>query len=142
MHDCFVTCWNEKFKTNRLRPETAIRLLIDSHWTPLLQTPPFPEYTSGHSIVSTYAGKILTYFFGPTSSFTDNTETNFGMPTRSFKNIETAAQEACISRLYGGIHFRDAIENGQIQGAMISSIIIRKLSSLPSQQLKAIQVHR
>ena len=127
LHDAFIVCWDEKFRSNRLRPETAINRFIDEKWKPLLQTPPFPEYTSGHSVISTTTGELLTHFLGDNFKFTDTTETYIGLPSRQFTSFRQAASEACISRLYGGIHFRDAIENGQEQGLRISAYIISKL---------------
>ncbi|HYE56646.1 MAG TPA: vanadium-dependent haloperoxidase, partial [Chitinophagaceae bacterium] len=127
LHDAFVVCWDEKFRSNRLRPETAINRLIDEKWKPLLQTPPFPEYTSGHSVISTVTAELLTHFLGDGFSFTDTTETYIGLPSRQFTSFRQAADEACISRLYGGIHFRDAIENGREQGRRIAAFILGKL---------------
>ena len=127
LHDAFIVCWEEKFRSNRLRPETAINRFIDEKWKPLLQTPPFPEYTSGHSVISTTTGELLTHFLGDNFAFTDTTETYIGLPSRQFTSFRQAADEACISRLYGGIHFRDAIENGREQGRRISAYIISRL---------------
>lgn len=129
LHDAFIVCWDEKFRSNRIRPETAINRLIDEKWKPLLQTPPFPEYTSGHSVISTTTGELLTYFMGDGFAFTDTTENYIGMHPRSFTSFRQAADEACISRLYGGIHFRDAIENGREQGRRIAAFIIKKLGA-------------
>ncbi len=127
LHDAFIVCWDEKFRSNRLRPETAINRIIDEKWKPLLQTPPFPEYTSGHSVISTTTADLLTHFLGDDFVFTDTTETYIGLPSRQFTSFRQAADEACISRLYGGIHFRDAIENGREQGRRISAYIISRL---------------
>jgi len=126
MADAFISCWNNKYKYNRVRPETAIRKLIDRNWSPLLQTPPFPEYTSGHSVISTTASTILTYLFGDHFSFTDNTEEEFSLPSRKFNSFAKASKEAAISRLYGGIHFRDAIENGVKEGEQIGKFVIER----------------
>ena len=126
MADAFISCWNNKYKYNRVRPVTAIRKLIDRHWSPLLQTPPFPEYTSGHSVISTTASTILTHLFGDHFSFTDDTELEFGLPARKFKSFAEASKEAAISRLYGGIHFRDAIENGVKEGEQIGKFVISR----------------
>ena len=109
-----------------MRPVTAIRKLIDRSWSPLLQTPPFPEYTSGHSVISTTASVILTHLFGENFSFTDDTEKEFGLPARKFNSFKEAAREAAISRLYGGIHFRDAIENGVKEGEQIGKFVISR----------------
>ena len=127
LHDAFIVCWDEKFRSNRLRPETAINRLIDEKWKPLLQTPPFPEYTSGHSVISTTTGELLTHYLGDNFAFTDTTEVYIGLPSRQFKSFRQAADEACVSRLYGGIHFRDAIENGREQGLRVSAFIISRL---------------
>lgn len=126
--DAFIACWNEKYKYNRIRPVTAINRLINRTWTPLLQTPPFPEYTSGHSVISTAAATVLTSLFGEGFSFTDNTEEEFGLPKRTFRSFMDAAKEAAVSRLYGGIHFRDAIENGAKEGEQIGKFVISRRS--------------
>ena len=126
--DAFIACWDEKYRSNRVRPETAIKNLIDPRWRPLLQTPPFPEYVSGHSVASTAASIALTQIFGENFAFDDNTEVEFQLPVRKFKSFKLAAEEAAISRLYGGIHYRDAIENGQIQGASVGNWVVQKLN--------------
>lgn len=92
-----------------------------------MQTPPFPEYTSGHSVISTVSGEILTNIFGDNFSFADNTEVAYGLPIRNFKSFNHAAKEAAISRLYGGIHYRSAIEEGVNQGKKIAYFIINNL---------------
>lgn len=125
--DAFISCWDEKYRSNRIRPETVINRYIDPAWQPLLQTPPFPEYTSGHSVVSTAVAETLTYLFGDNFSFTDDTEVIFDLPTRDFKSFRQAAAEAAISRLYGGIHYRDAIENGAEQGKRIGEFVIETI---------------
>jgi hypothetical protein len=126
LHDAFICCWNGKYRYNRIRPETVINRYIDEKWQPLLQTPPFPEYPSGHSVISTAAAGVLTQFFGDHFSFVDTVETYLGLPPRQFNSFSEAAAEARISRLYGGIHFRDAIENGREEGEEIGAIIIFK----------------
>ena len=125
--DAFISCWDEKYRSNRVRPETAIRKYIDSQWEPLLQTPPFPEYTSGHSTISAAAAYILTYYFGDHFAFTDTIEIPYGLPERHFKSFMEAAEEAAISRLYGGIHYRDANENGLIQGLKVGKQVIKRM---------------
>ncbi len=128
LHDAFVSCWDEKYHSNRVRPETAIRRWIDPRWQPLLQTPPFPEYTSGHSVISAASSTILTKIFGPSFAFDDDSEVEFGLPVRRFNSFEEAAAEAAVSRLYGGIHYRDAIDNGVAQGKKVGQFIAGKLS--------------
>jgi PAP2 superfamily protein len=116
--DAFISCWWTKYRDNLLRPVTYIRSVIDPNWTPLLVTPPFPEYTSGHSVQTAAAAHVLTDLFGELA-FTDHTHDARGVPARSFSSFTAAAEEAAISRLYGGIHFRAAIERGLEQGACI-----------------------
>lgn len=129
MMDAFICCWDAKYLSNRIRPETYINRYIDIRWKPLLQTPPFPEYTSGHSVVSTAAAAVLTYLFGDNFAYADNSEEMFEIPTRNFSSFKAASQEAAISRLYGGIHFRDAIDNGVLQGQQIGAYIVGKMQA-------------
>ncbi len=125
--DAFICCWDEKYRSNRIRPETAIRKYIDPQWTPILQTPPFPEYLSGHSVISACSATILTHFFGNNFAYTDSVEVSYGLPARSFTSFQQAAQEAAISRFYGGIHFMDAIDNGLIVGGKVGSWVVKKI---------------
>lgn len=126
--DAFICCWDDKYRTNRIRPETAIRQYIDPHWKPLLQTPPFPEYISGHSVVSSTSAVILTNYFGDNFKYTDSVEVSYGVPPRHFSSFTQAAKEAAISRFWGGIHFMDAIDNGIIQGNKVGKRVIAKLN--------------
>lgn len=122
--DGFISCWEEKYRSNKVRPVTAIRQRFDSEWSPLLQTPSFPEYTSGHSVITAAAATVLTHIFGDTTSFEDTTEMEYLGMTRRFSSIEAAADEAGISRLYGGIHFRSAIVNGKVQGNQVGRLFL------------------
>jgi hypothetical protein len=126
--DGFMTCWDEKYRSNRIRPETAIRKYIDPTWKPFLQTPPFPEYLSGHSVISTASAVILTHYFGDNYAYTDTVEERFNLKARKFSSFLAAAQESGMSRFYGGIHFMDAIENGQKQGAQVGEWVIKTLN--------------
>jgi hypothetical protein len=126
--DAFICCWDEKFRSNRIRPETAIRKYIDPQWTPILQTPPFPEYLSGHSVISACSATILTHFFGNNFAYTDDVEVAYGLPQRQFTSFNQAAQEAAISRFYGGIHFMDAIDNGLVVGNKVGSWVVKKIN--------------
>tara|TARA_R110002012_G_scaffold320819_3_gene545814 strand:+ start:19267 stop:20595 length:1329 start_codon:yes stop_codon:yes gene_type:complete len=128
LHDAFISCWKAKYDTDRIRPETVINQKVDQRWRPLLQTPPFPEYTSGHSVISRASAVILTGYFGDNFDFIDSSETYFGLPERPFPSFLYASEEAAISRLYGGIHFRDAIENGLAQGEKIGDMIWTKVN--------------
>ena len=127
IYDAFIACWDEKFRSNRVRPETAIRKLIDPSFRPFLQTPPFPEYLSGHSVVSTASAEILTAYFGDDFAYVDTVEVSYGLDPRKFASFRQAAEEASISRLYGGIHYRDGIIEGQVQGKKVATFIIEKL---------------
>ncbi len=125
--DAFISCWDEKYRSNLIRPETLINDHIDDSWEPVLQTPPFPEYTSGHSVVSGAAATILTDIFGDNFAFDDDTEIPYGLPIRSFNSFKEAADEAAISRMYGGIHYRTAVEIGVKQGRDLGAFVVDKL---------------
>lgn len=119
--DSFIGCWHAKYEFDLVRPVTYIRRVIDPTWEPLLITPPFPEYPSGHSTQSGAAAHVLTAFFGENFLFEDRTHEDDGLPNRSFPSFWAAAEEAGISRLYGGIHFRAAIDRGLDQGRCIGA---------------------
>jgi hypothetical protein len=125
--DGFISCWDEKYRSRVIRPETYINQYINEDWIPLLQTPPFPEYPSGHSVISSSASVALTKLFGENYVFTDSTEIEFGMPARSFKSFYAAADEAGISRFYGGIHYMPAIEFGSKQGKAVGELIAQRI---------------
>ena len=127
--DCFISCWDEKYRSSVIRPETYINNNIDVNWLPVLQTPPFPEYTSGHSVVSSGAAIILTQLFGNNFAFSDDSEEEFGLPARHFKSFIDAANEAAISRFYGGIHYMPAIVEGQKEGFAIGEFFSNKLKT-------------
>jgi hypothetical protein len=131
LHDSFVACWDEKYRSDRIRPETVINRYIDKTWTPLLQTPPFPEYVSGHSVVSTSSALILTQIFGDNFRFKDTTENEFGLKPRTFKSFNQAAEEASISRIYGGIHFIDAVTEGQWLGRQVGQFVLQAIDPGP-----------
>lgn len=123
--DAFIACWRTKYQYNLLRPITCIQSFIDSAWNPLMNTPPFPEFTSGHSVQSAATAQVLTDLFGAVA-FTDHTHDSRGLSPRAFSSFFVAADEAAISRLYGGIHFRSAIEFGLEQGKCVG----QKVSAL------------
>ena len=105
-----------------LRPITVIRETMESEWNSFLQTPPFPEYTSGHSVITAAAATVLTQQLGDNIPFHDTTELEYLGLERSFSSIQQAADEAGISRLYGGIHYRSAIEQGKKQGQQVGGL--------------------
>ena len=129
LFDGFISCWDTKWNTLIVRPETLINQYLDEEWLPKLQTPPFPEYTSGHSVISRSAATVLTKIYGDNFAFDDTTEEAYGLPTRSYKSFMHASEEAAVSRLYGGIHYRRAIEQGVVQGGAVGGYIAENLST-------------
>ena len=129
LFDGFISCWDEKYRSNLVRPETYINRYIDPNWEPKLQTPPFPEYTSGHSVISSASQVIMTNLFGDNFAFDDSTEVAYGLPVRSFKSFKDAATEAALSRYYGGIHYMPAIENGVVQGTRLGEFVLSRVST-------------
>ncbi|MEO1437945.1 MAG: vanadium-dependent haloperoxidase, partial [Bacteroidota bacterium] len=127
--DGFISCWDEKWRSVLIRPETVINEHIDPDWMPLLQTPPFPEHTSGHSVISTAAATALTDLYGDQFAFADSTEVNYGLPVRSYASFIEASQEAAISRLYGGIHYMPAITEGVKQGAQVGEWVMDQVQT-------------
>jgi hypothetical protein len=125
MADAFTAVWAAKYQVNLLRPVTYIQLVIDSNWVPtLMHTPPFPEYPSGHSGQSSAAAAVLEASFGADTSFTDNTHNDRGWGPRTFKSFKAAADEAALSRLYAGIHFRSGVEGGKVQGLCVARKVV------------------
>lgn len=131
LFDGFISCWTEKYRSEVIRPETYIGRNLDPAWQPLLQTPPFPEYTSGHSVISNAAATVLTALLGAEFAFVDDSESDYGLPARSFPSFLAAAEEAAISRLYGGIHYRAAIENGVAQGRSVGRHVVERMGISP-----------
>ena len=127
--DAFLCCWDEKYRSNRVRPETVIRRYIDASWTPLLQTPPFPEYLSGHSVISASSATILSHYLGDRFTYTDTVEVSYGLPPRTFTSFQQAAAEAGVSRFYGGIHYMDAVNNGLRQGSKVGEWVLAKMDT-------------
>ncbi len=127
LFDAFISCWDEKYRSNLIRPETVINRYIDEDWVPVLQTPPFPEHTSGHSVISRAAAVALTSIFGDGFEFTDTTEEEYGLPAREFDSFMEASSEAAASRLYGGIHYRPAIDYGVAQGEKVGNYVVNNL---------------
>ncbi len=127
LFDGFVACWKAKYQYNTVRPETVINKLLDPSWQPYIQTPPFPSYVSGHSVISAASAEVMTRHFGDNFAYTDSSEREFGIRDRSFKSFRDAAQEASLSRLYGGIHFRCDLDRGNEVGRRIGKYIVGKL---------------
>lgn len=125
--DGFIACWNAKYQYNLIRPESYINKYIDPDWRPLIQTPPFPEHPSGHSTVSAAAAAALTSIYGDNFAFSDSTEVEFGIPPRNFASFREASQEAGMSRMYGGIHYRHGNLSGLKTGNEIGLYIAENL---------------
>jgi hypothetical protein len=125
--DAFIACWHTKFITNLIRPVTYINQYIDAGWKPLLETPPFPEYTCGHSTISAGASQVLANYFGDNVEFIDDTNDPYNLPIRTFHSFLGASEEAGLSRLYGGIHYHHSCEVGRKQGLEIGSYVTQKV---------------
>lgn len=126
--DGFISVWDAKYTYEYIRPVTVIQRHVDSSWLPLIETPAFPEYPSAHSVISSAAATVLTHLFGE-YSFTDSAEFEFGLGVRKFKNFREASDQACMSRVYGGIHFREGMENGKLLGNAIGHYHNRNLKT-------------
>lgn len=127
LYDAFISCWDEKYRSNYVRPETVINKYITTNWQPYIQTPPFPSYTSGHATISAAAAEVLTNWFGDGISFTDTSLLEFGIQSRQIKSFRQAAKEAATSRLFGGIHYRFDNENGNEAGTRLGEFIVSRL---------------
>ncbi len=124
MFDAFVSCWQTKYETNYIRPVTYIHESIDRNWLPYLQTPPFPEYPSGHSTITRAAAVVLSRLFGPRFSFQDTSDLRYIGMQRHFNSFIQAANEASISRFYGGIHYLNSVNKGALQGKEVGEYIL------------------
>ena len=129
IYEAFISCWDEKYKTNLIRPITVINNHINADWRPMIQTPPFPEFTSGHSVTSNAAAAVLTHLIGDDFSFTDETEIPFGNKARTFSSFNAAAKESTMSRVYGGIHYPETARISILQGQQIGKYVIQILYS-------------
>lgn len=129
LFDGFVSCWDEKYRSVRIRPETVINNGWDPAWRPFLETPAFPEYVSGHSTISAACGVVLTKLIGDNVAFTDTTEKKYGHGVKSFKSFKDAYWDASISRVYGGIHYRDGVEEGTHLGEKVGEYLLQKIST-------------
>jgi hypothetical protein len=130
--DAIIGCWDAKYTYSSWRPVTAIPLAgtdgnpdttADPAWTPLIVTPPFPEYPSAHSCVSGAATRILSNYFGENTAFSVSSD---GMPgvVRYFPDFSAAIEEIKNARVFGGIHFRTACNDGQTLGQAIGDYIL------------------
>ena len=139
--DAGIEAWNVKYTNNTVRPVTVIRdgadgvnplITADSTWTPLWNTPAFPSYISGHSTFSA-AAAVLTSIYGDHFAFTDPGDPTENLTPRHFTSFAAAAQEAGISRIYGGIHFMsDNIYGLQVGDEVGQYVVQHELLSLKS----------
>jgi hypothetical protein len=127
LFDAFIQCWNAKYQYNTARPETVINKTLDPEWRPYLQTPPFPEYTCGHSTCSSAAAEALTSVFGDNFAYTDTTEAEFGIKSRSFTSFRHAAEENNWARFYGGIHFHHSCIVSTELGRKVGDLVVSRL---------------
>jgi hypothetical protein len=127
LFDSFIECWKVKYTYNTIRPETVINKFFDPNWRPYLQTPAFPEYTCGHSTISSAAAEALTSVFGDNFSYTDSTELEFGIRNRSFASFRAAALENNWARFYGGIHFHNSCIISTECGKMVGQLVATRL---------------
>ena len=127
LYDAFIQCWQVKFTYNTVRPETVINKYFDADWQPHLQTPPFPEYTCGHSTCSASAAEALTSVFGDNFAYTDSTEAEFGIADRHFTSFRQAALENNMARFYGGIHYHYSCIAAHEAGKKVGNYVTEKL---------------
>lgn len=127
LFDGFIQCWNIKYIYNTIRPETVINKYFDPNWRPHLQTPPFPEYTCGHCTISAAACETLTSIFGDHFAYTDSTELEFGIKSRSYQSFREAALETRESRFYGGIHYNYSCERSTEMGIKVGNLVVERL---------------
>ena len=127
LFDAFINCWYFKYKYNLVRPETIITKYLDPDWKTYIQTPSFPEYVSGHAVISAAAAEILTDHFGDNFAYRDTSESEFGIAPRNFRSFREAAKEAGISRVYGGIHYKNSCLIGTQEGRQVGQLVLNKL---------------
>lgn len=120
LYEGFRLAWTTKYKADLIRPETYINKYIDQEWRPLIETPPFPEYTSAHSVISMTSAVLLEQHFGESFELKDTMETHFGLEVREYNGFIEAAEEVSISRVYGGIHYQFAVDDGMKQGRLLA----------------------
>jgi hypothetical protein len=127
LFEAFIACWDVKYKWSYIRPVTVINEFIDKTWSPVLQTPPFPEYTSGHSTITASAATVLTNLYGNNFAYNDTSDLRYIGMQRKFNSFLQASDECSISRFYGGIHYRLSVDSGALYGRKVGNFIINKL---------------
>ncbi len=128
--DAMVSCYKTKYVYNQLRPEAYIQANFNATWKPLLKTPPFPDYTSAHSIQTGSTARVLADIFGDNTTFTDNSINDLGFTPRTFTKFSDYANEVGLSRIYGGIHVRSSdfigLEWGNVVGMHVSALKFKR----------------
>jgi len=127
LYDGFIACWDEKYRSSYVRPVTVIKDIIDKDWMPLLQTPPFPEYTSGHSTITASAATVLTKLYRDNLAFEDSSDYQYIGLKRKFTSLSAAAQECSMSRVYGGIHYTISVNTGADMGKQVGGLVVKKV---------------
>jgi hypothetical protein len=127
LYETFITCWQVKYKYAYERPVSVINEKMDHDWLPLLQTPPFPEYTAGHSTISAASATVLTHEFGNNFAFHDTSDLKYIGLQRDFKSFTQASDETAMSRFYGGIHYLNSSLVGAKQGHQVGELIWQRL---------------
>ena len=127
--DAFIGCWREKYRSNVVRPVTYVQRVFDKSWQTVIPTPPFPEYTSGHSVQSAAAVEVLVALLGDSTAFVDSTQVDIGQPARSYASLRAALDEVAISRVYAGVHYLPAVTLGLTQGRCVGRTVLRRLST-------------
>ena len=125
--DGFISAWDAKYRYNLVRPVSYVKENMDSIWLPYIETPPFPEWTSAHSTISAASAAVLTHIFGDDLEFDDWTEAYLGLPVRRHKSFRDAALEVTWSRLWGGIHYREACQYGTNKGWELGEYVVSNL---------------
>lgn len=127
--DAFIGCWKEKYRSLVVRPVAYMHRVFDPDFTTVIPTPPFPEYTSGHSVQSGAAVQVLIRLVGDTIAFSDSTQVDVGQPPRAFANFTAARDEVAISRIYAGVHYVPAVVDGLQQGICIGNRVLERLQT-------------
>jgi hypothetical protein len=127
LYDGFIACWDEKYRSSFVRPVTVIKDILDKDWMPLLQTPPFPEYTSGHSTITASAATVLTKLYRDNLAFEDSSDYKYIGLKRKFTSLSAAAEECSMSRVYGGIHYTISVNVGADMGKQVGGLVIKKV---------------
>ena len=129
--DAFIGCWKEKYRSLVVRPVAYMHRVFDPDFTTVIPTPPFPEYSSGHSVQSAAAVQVLIALVGDTVAFSDSTQVDVGQPPRDFANFSAARNDVAISRIYAGVHYVPAVVDGIDQGVCIGNRVLERLTTRP-----------